>query len=376
MKTTGLLCAVMTAMVSLAIGSSEARGGVRFIYPSGTSADLVRVQSAINAASPGDTLILKYRNTGGIIRRFNLANVPSGGIVIGVEGLNIVGEVDTRNVQIATKLVGPTTYDASGSFVAFDVQADDVHLELMSFENFEAAVVLEEGVSGFTMDRCKITSCAHGIFGIGDNNDMTIRRVKCTLAVTPEGGNAGVTLQEGSDRVTISHCTFDGPGMNRAPLAVAGVIDFNLQTSARRLTVNECDVEQMDIGIFVSSKRARILQNLCQQCIDGIELVTEVGTGLSQGTQQARENLLMGNRLVSNDGTGIHLFGAQSNLIKNNLLTFNGADIVCQDSSLGTSSTENVIERNIGVVDCADSAGIVATPTSPVVARRIHPVRP
>ncbi len=368
-----LRTALGSAVVAFATASA-APASVVVIHPTGTPADLTNVAAAIASASDGDIILLRAFDENGDRTNFDLSGMTGGEIVVTAPNVTVSGESDLRTRRVRTTIDGPGTFDLNASLVAFDVQpsADGFMVTGMIFRNFEAVMLLRAGAKNVSFVEGGVVNCANGVFGVGDNDGLVVESVTMRIVATPVGGNAGVTVQEGSDDVKVMNCTMNGPGTGLASLACAGIIDFNISTPASRLIAFGNTVKRFDIGIFVSSACPRILRNFVAACIDGIQAVSEIGTGSTQGTQMVTNALVRNTASRINLDDGIQFMGVESALVAFcNLRPNSDAGLACESSSLSSLTTGVSEVGNWGTSTCgalvSETRAARPCPAKPIV---------
>lgn len=371
MRQSFIAAAAAAALAGFGLGG-PASAAVRTLYPTGSTADLPNVQELVDISAPGDTIILKARSLSGVPTPFNFTAMPNGGaVIVGVERLKIYGELESKEDRIVTRLEGPGPYFYPQSYVAFDVRADETDFRHILFDDFEAALVLRAGFETTIVQECGVINSAHGIFGYGGNHGTIVKKSRIRLAETPTGGNAGVTLQEGSVDCRIFENVIKGPGRELAVSAVAGVLDFNVSTEATGTIVSDNIIRHCDVGIFITSSNATVSRNVVRLCTDGIAIVSEVNSGLLQGTQTVVSAIVADNTSVDHSDDGINLVGVQDSTIVRNVVTPAGDyGIDCDESVLGTTSTGNTLTGNTGTSNCSslplEESGSESRPHPPV----------
>lgn len=371
-----LLAAAAAVVAGLAAGG-PASAAIRTLYPTGGAADVANVQSMVDISNPGDTIVLKARNLSGVPTAFNFSAMPSGGaVIVDVNRLFIQGELESKAERIVTRIEGPGSYFYPESYVAFDVRANEVDFRYILFDNLEAAMVIRAGFETTVVQECAVVDCAHGVFGYGDNDETIVKKCRMRLAGTPTGGNAAVTLQEGSVDCRVFENVFRGPGRELTAAAVVGILDYNVSIPADGNVYSDNVIRKCDAGIFVTSSVCQVSRNNIKKCTDGIDVVTEVNTGLFQGTQVVVSASIVDNVCIDHSDDGINLVGVQDSTIARNVLTPVGDyGVDCDESVLGTTSTGNTLVDNVGTTNCSslplEDSGSLRRPHPPV--RPIEP---
>lgn len=366
---TGKISLTLAAAL-LALAGQAATAATISVVPTGTTADFAAVQAAIDSATPGDVIVLENRNAGNAPTAFNFTTMTSGGIQVSTPLITIRGIHEEGSPSVTTTIQGPTTFDAGNSMVGFTLNegARSITMRKLRFETLEAAVVLEEGVEGFSMRRCGVSGCANGVFGVGDNDNMWIDGCIMSITSTPLGGNGGVTVQEGSDKLTVVNNRFKGPGVGAASVASSGIIDFNLASPAAAGLIANNNIKEFDAGIYVSSALTEIHGNVTRLCADGIALVSEIDSASTQGTQMVANNNVTFNVSKDNTNDGIDLEGVLASVVADNSLSNNGDnDIRCGSSTLGTGAANNILKRNTGTENCSVATLTTANAGKPKV---------
>jgi len=354
MKLARLLAASATALAGLAIGGT-ASAAIRTLHPTGGAADLANVRDVILASSPGDTIILKARSLSGQITPFNFTTMASGGAaVVDVDRLIIQGEIESKKDRIVTRILGPLTFANPGSYNAFDVRANEVEFKWILFDTFEAAIVVRPNMSKTIVQEIGTIDCAYGIYGYGNNDQLLVKRCRMNIAGTSVGGNAAVTIQEGSQNCRVYENVFKGPGTELTVAAVIGVLEFNLDSPGGGTIVSDNLIRKFDAGIFMTSSNCQISRNKVRLCFDGIDVVSEVSNGIFQGSQTVVNVLVADNDSIYHTDDGVNLVGVQDSSIVRNMVSPNGDyGIDCDESVMGTTSTGNTLSGNVGTTSCS-----------------------
>lgn len=363
------------AALALAAFAAAAPAAVIEIVPTGTPADVTNIAAALAAAVDGDIILLRARDAVGEYETFDLSSMTSSEFVVSAPNVTVSGEADLQSRRVRTNVLGPTTYDADGSFVAFDVQgsADGFMVSGVEFRRFEAALLLREGAKNVSMVDCTLINCANGVFGLGDNDGLTVEGTSIRVSATPTGGNAAVTVQEGSDDVRVSSCNLIGPGLDKAAVAAAGIIDFNLDAPAARLAAFGNTIQRFDVGIYLSGASPRLARNTVTKCGDGVAAVSEISTGSTPGSQTVSNAFIRSNSSRLNADDGIHLVGVTAALVAFNQLSPNiGAGLVCEAAGPSSPTIGVTTEGNSGSQSCGGSL----TTGEAAPRRSVRPAKP
>jgi parallel beta-helix repeat protein len=244
------------------------------------------VQAAIDAAQPGDVVVLK-------------AGVHAGGLTIpeGLDGLTLKGQ-------------GNAIVDAAGLDTGILVQADDVTLTSLLLRHALAMGVQAEGVSGLTLERLELIGCEGGVFVGGDGAHV----VNCLLW----GCDGGIQIEGDDAVVERSEVVQDRTG--------------GIQVTGERARVERCRVAvgASNPAIGVTGGQAVVSRNR-------VEDVSRRTVSVDGDDALVERNVAGG---ANNEG--MHVSGDRAHVSRNKV-----SDVRASEEGIYVSSTEGaVVERN------------------------------
>lgn len=250
------------------------------------------VQAALDAAGPGDVIVLQ-------------AGVHAGGFTIGagLDGLTLKGQ-------------GDAIVDAVGVENGIAVASPDVTVAKLAVRHAGNEGVWADGVSGVSLDQLLILRCGGpGILVSGNGALLTRCTVwACNGGIEVEGDDGVVersdVLQDAADGIHVT-----GP----------------------RGRVERCRVAVSDVGraIWVDGEQGVVCRNRVEDCPGRAILV------------EGDDALVEHNTVSGGLGTGVHVAGARPQLLRNTV-----SDVAAGEEGIFVDSTEGaVLERN-QVRDC------------------------
>ena len=301
-KTRPTLLAAAALAASLLAGAQAWSQPIE-VYPTGNpTVDAVAIQNAVDGASAGDTIVLKAVNNNGDFTPFNLhSTILAGRGTIKInKALTITGEPYSSAISDRTVI--------NGGFATFFVDTWIRQLAVDGPVNFEMLESRGAVYAFLNYKACNGASIA----------DLTILDVLPAFPSTiyPDGFAYGISAENyRSDRFPplyspdkirgdfhISRCRIEFPNTRADRATPAGILFVVCEAN---VTVSECQVHNMDVGIeCVSSTGFTTIQN-CDLVTNRIAL----GNGISRLSKGIAANVISGpvdilNNRVFIDGTG------------------------------------------------------------------------
>jgi parallel beta-helix repeat protein len=267
-------------------------------YP---AADFTKIQEAVDAASPGDTIIV-YPGT-------YIENV----------------DVNTANLTIKSQngTANCTVNAANSSDHVFDVTASWVNITGFTVEN--ATTDMAGIYLGNNVQHCNISSnnATNNYFGIwlssSSSNTLTNN--------TASSNNYGIFLGYSSNSNTLTNNTASSNNYD----------GIYLSSSSNNTLTNNTANSNYDDGIYlVSSSNSNTLTNNTATSNDACGIYLD---------SSSNNNTLTNNTATSNDACGIYLYSSSNNTLTNNTASSNYYGIILGSSSNNTL-TNNTANLN------------------------------